>query len=205
MYRVDRNDFYREEKNATVYTPESVSDFVFQILYDKIDKTGCILDPCVGRGSLLEPFRRNGYHTIGIDIEDQGYPDTIVRDFISISPGELPYPALVIANPPFNVDSKTKDVIAAKFGRRPLLPEVWLHKCVELWGQEVPLVLFAPYGLRLNQTVKSQRWKRFRARYYPPIQAIISLPKNIYQDVLFHSEILIFNVDGLQGHYFYDG
>ncbi len=69
----------------------------------------------------------------------------------------------------------------------------------------MPLVLFAPYGLRLNQTVASKRWRRFLDGSYPPISAIVALPKDVYEGVLFHSEVLIFNVEGLRGHYFYDG
>ncbi len=205
MYRVDRNNFYDAQKNATVYTPKGVSKFLFQILHDKVDRAGTILDPCVGQGSLLTPFREAGYQTVGIDIEDQGFPGTIVRDFLSFSIGEVANPALVIANPPFNIDEKTKALVAKTFGRRPLLPEVWLEKSIQLWGKDVPLVLFAPYGLRLNQTTKSKRWVRFSHGFYPKIRSIVSLPKNIYDGVLFHSEVLIFNVDGLEGHYFYNG
>ncbi len=205
MYRVDRNNFYRDQKKATVYTPARVSRFLFDILQDKIPVGGTVLDPCVGQGALLAPFAEAGFPTVGIDIEDQGYPGTILRDFISIEADELPTPCLVIANPPFNIDEKTQALVANTFGRRPLLPEVWLQKSVELWGPDVPLVLFAPYGLRLNQTTKSRRWRRFREGYYPKIRSIVSLPKNVYEGVLFHSEVLIFNLDGLEGHYFCDG
>jgi len=40
---------------------------------------------------------------------------------------------------------------------------------------------------------------------YPAISSIVALPKDVYDGVLFHSEVLIFNVDGLNGHYFFDG
>ena len=88
---------------------------------------------------------------------------------------------------------------------RPLLPEVWLSKIVELWGTDVPICLFAPYGLRLNQTIKSRRWRKFNEGAYPQITSIVSLPKDIYEDVLFHSEVLIFNLREMNGHYFYNG
>ncbi len=205
MYRVDRNNFYQEQKSSTVFTPPSVSRFLFRLLHDKIDSSGIVLDPCVGAGSLLDPFVRHGFRTQGIDIENQGFPGTIVRDFISVRKGEFETPSLVIANPPFNIDQKTKDVIIRYFGRRPLLPEVWLHKTVELWGCGVPIALFAPYGLRLNQTTDSKRWKRFTMGDYPSINCIVALPKNVYDGVLFHSEVLIFNVHNLDGHYFFDG
>ena len=205
MYRVDRNNFYEEQKSSTVFTPKGVSLFLFKILHDKIDRKGLILDPCVGAGSLLDPFLEKGFKTCGIDIQNHGFPGTVIRDFISVKNGEFECPSLVIVNPPFNIDQTTREVVVNYFGRRPLLPEVWLHKIVDLWGQGVPIVLFAPYGLRLNQTLSSKRWMRFKSGAYPPISSIVSLPKDVYSDVLFHSEVLIFNVQGLAGHYFYDG
>ena len=203
MYRVDRNNFYNNQKDATVDTPNSVSTFVFNILKDALPKKSFILDPCVGKGSLLYPFQEAGFETLGIDIEYQGFPNTVVRDFITLQKDEVKKPDLVIANPPFNVDKKTKDLVKSIHGGRPLLPEVWLAKTIELWGKDTPMVLFAPYGMRLNQTVKSKRWIRFLNGDYPEITSIVSLPKDIYKDVLFHSEILLFNVDGIKPHYFF--
>ena len=51
MYRVDRNNFYKDIKNATVYTPSIVSDFLYKILSPFISN-GLILDPCVGGGFI---------------------------------------------------------------------------------------------------------------------------------------------------------
>ena len=107
-------------------------------------------------------------------------------------------------NPPFNIDKKTKKYIKEHYGGRPLLPEVWLQKALELFGKKIPIVLFTPYGLRLNQTTESKRWLKFIGGEYPEISSIISLPKNIFDGILFHSEILIFNVNGIKPHYFYN-
>ncbi|MCY4088863.1 MAG: SAM-dependent methyltransferase [Candidatus Saccharibacteria bacterium] len=203
MYRVDRNDFYTVQKNATVYTPMPVSDFIFKTISMHIDKDKPILDPCVGGGNLLKPFDDNGFQTIGIDIEDQGYPRTLVKNYLAVKCGELPSPSLVIMNPPFNIDDKTKTYIKKHYHGRPLLPEIWLQKAIELFGIDIPIILFTPYGLRLNQTVNSKRWQKFISNEYPAISSIIALPKDIFEGILFHSEILIFNIDGLRGHYFY--
>ena len=59
MYRVDRNNFYKIEKKATIYTPSTVSDFIYQIVHHAIPRDGYILDPCVGQGSLLLPWEKN--------------------------------------------------------------------------------------------------------------------------------------------------
>ena len=203
MYRVDRNNFYRQPKKATIYTPAGVSQFIYDIVSDKIDTTKPVLDPCVGSGSLLKPFQQNGFEVIGIDIEYQGFPKTEVKNYLNIQKDEIEKPGLVIMNPPFNIDKKTKQYITAHYGGRPLLPEVWLQKAIELFGKNVPIILFTPYGLRLNQMATSRRWQKFICGEYPEIKSIISLPKDIFESILFHSEILIFNIEGLKGHYFY--
>jgi hypothetical protein len=67
----------------------------------------------------------------------------------------------------------------------------------------VPIVLFTPIGFRLNLTLQSPRHKKLSEGIYPPITSQITLPKNIFAGVKFHSEILIFNIPGLENHYFY--
>ncbi|MCE8163727.1 MAG: hypothetical protein I3273_05695 [Candidatus Moeniiplasma glomeromycotorum] len=43
MYRVDRNNFYQENKNASIQTPKWVSDFLFELLNPYIKKEGIVL------------------------------------------------------------------------------------------------------------------------------------------------------------------
>lgn len=204
MYRVDRNNFYQNEKKATVFTPDYVSEFLFHLLSPHIEKQdGVIFDPCVGRGSLLKPWVRQGFRVRGVDIEDQGFPNTIVDNYLAIDPEKAGTDvSLVIMNPPFNIDEKTKSYIAANYGGRPLLPEVWLQKAIELFGKNIPIVMFTPYGFRLNQTISSKRWQKFVQKEYPDITSIVSLPKDVFEGILFHSEVLIFNLPKLKGHYF---
>ncbi len=204
MYRVDRNNFYQNEKRATVFTPDYVSEFLFEILSPHFNtQDGVIFDPCVGQGSLLKPWKKAGFRVRGVDIEDQGFPRTIVDNYLSIDKKKTGTDiSLVIMNPPFNIDVKTKAYIAANYGGRPLLPEVWLQKALELFGTKIPIVMFTPYGFRLNQTIESKRWQKFVTKEYPDITSIISLPKDVFEDILFHSEVLIFNLPQLKGHYF---
>jgi len=203
MYRVDRNNFYDKVKPTTVYTPHRTSSFLFSILKPHIRK-GLIIDPCVGRGSLVMPFMNAGYDVLGIDIEEQGFRGKFLhRNYLEIKKGELPSPVLVIMNPPFNIDQKTREYIQTHYSARPLLPEVWLIKAIELFGREIPIVMFTPYGFRLNLTEKSKRWTNFIGGVYPEITSIISLPKNLFENTLFHSEVIVFNVYGMKGHYFH--
>ena len=60
-------------------------------------------------------------------------------------------------NPPFNVDETTASYIKENYSGRPLLPEVWLKRTLELFGKNIPIVMFTPYGFRLNQSRDSKR------------------------------------------------
>jgi type I restriction-modification system DNA methylase subunit len=112
MYNVSRNNFYDDPKNSTVFTPSGVSQFIFDIIAEKIDKTRPVFDPCVGKGSLLHPFDDAGFQTVGLDIVDHGYKNTILDNFITFDAKQLINPSLVIANPPFNIDLRTKAIIS---------------------------------------------------------------------------------------------
>ena len=109
MYRVDQNNFYQREKRATVLTPESVSQFIYQIVEGKIDRNKPVLDPCVGKGSLLKPFKAKGYEVIGIDIEDQGFPGTKVQNYLSVKKGKSIHPCALLrpAFAPQNMATKS--------------------------------------------------------------------------------------------------
>ena len=84
MYRVDRNNFYQENKNASIQTPEWVSIFLFELLNSHVDKKGIIFDPCVGEGSLLKPWKEKGYQVQGIDIKEQGFENTKCHNYLTI-------------------------------------------------------------------------------------------------------------------------
>ncbi|MDE0243261.1 MAG: N-6 DNA methylase, partial [Candidatus Kaiserbacteria bacterium] len=204
MYRVDRNNFYTVQKKATIYTPKEVSEFLFDVLRSSIHQDdGVIFDPCVGNGSLLLPWKKRGYDVFGVDIEDQDFPNTKVLNYLEMTKKDVDKDvSLVVMNPPFNIDDKTKEYIKNQYGGRPLLPEVWLQKVIELLGKDIPIVMFTPYGFRLNQTEVSKRWQKFSSGEYPEITSIISLPKDVFDGVLFHSEILCFNLPKMKGHYF---
>jgi len=197
MYNLKSNNYHLKPKNSTIYTPSGVSRFIFELLRNKIPKDGLIFDPCCGKGNLLEPWRNfvvRNYATHGIDIN---YHNSVnfVQDFLTWDmKNDLRNrikPQLILCNPPFN-------------GYYPKLgSEVWLDKIIELFGKETPIVLFVPVGFCANLTLKSKRLEKFNNGIYPPIVSRITLPKNIFESVIFHSEILIFNVKGLEPHYFF--
>ncbi|CAG8664723.1 11001_t:CDS:2, partial [Cetraspora pellucida] len=99
-------------------------------------------------------------------------------------------PALILCNPPFN-------------GLKPkLAPEVWLDKIIELFGNQIPIVLFVPAGFRANLTLTSKRKMKFETGEYPPIVSFISLPKNIFPGLQIYyldsaEFTALFNLDNL--------
>ena len=56
MYNLNRNNYNLKPKSSTIYTPAAVSQFIFELLRDKVskEKTKLILDPCCGERNLLE-------------------------------------------------------------------------------------------------------------------------------------------------------
>lgn len=202
MYNLQKNNYHLKPKNSSIQTPPAVSQFIFELLKDKIDKKGIIFDPCCGIGNLLEPWKKAGYPTYGIDtdpnvpadkhwdfLEDESQIFKLFQIWDYFSQKE---DFLILCNPPFN-----------GYGNK-LGSEVWLDKIMELFGKEIPIVLFTPMGFRLNGKQNGKRWSKFTNDKYPPISSIISLPRDIFPEVEFHSEILIFNIPNLQPHYFFN-
>lgn len=211
MYNIKKNNFYENEKKSTIYTPKGVSNFLFEILKNEFDTKSksldqfIIFDPCVGAGSLLEPWADNYFNVLGFDIVDQGFANTKIVDYLSLKKEDIKFkPDLVVINPPFNFEEFMRSSLKGLgFSSRPLLPELFLAKTIELFGIEQKFILFTPYGLRLNIETNSKRLRKFLNGNYPEITGIVSLPKNIYNEVKFHSEILFFNTTNNKPHYFY--
>ena len=213
MYNLKKNNYHQKPKASDIQTPLKVSQFIFELLRNKVSKEERILDPCAGMGNLLTPWKKVGYNVIGIDLDKNSPVFWSGNDFLKEGSERL-FPALkdeieyrtleqiqkdtrkyyniglILCNPPFNG-------YGGKLGS-----EVWLDKIIEIFGKETPIVLFVPAGFCLNLTLGSKRYLKFANGEYPPISSRITLPKNIFLEVLFHSEILIFNILNLEPHYF---
>jgi len=187
---VKRNAYRKHPKNSTVYTPDYVCQFLYGII-NPVLKPKVILDPAIGKGALTNPWRQE-CHIVGVDIEcnSRRYADEFVCSrFEDLEQWDKRLPDLVLCNPPFNGAPKGQ-----------LYPEIFLRKITELFGTNIPVVLFTPMGLRLNQRKTSRRWLWVRDTG-PLITGIISLPLDIFPNVAVHSEILLFNVPNVQPHY----
>lgn len=188
-YNIQRNNYNKNEKSSTIYTPDYLVKQIWKIIKQSEIDIYNLLDPSVGTGALIDGFES---YTFGVDIEDHNlnlkhfiqkkFEETTETNF------EGYHPDLVICNPPFNGHPSRK-----------LYPEVFLRHIVELFGN-VPIVMIAPPTLRLNQRKASKRWRFMRDNV--KITSILTLPIDIYEDVLFHSEVLFFNIPNIEPHYF---
>jgi len=210
-----RNKYSQNKKKNIIYTPSSICLFLLYILRQHVVKgiSNCkdiIIDPAVGTGNLLEPFKnsfRDKIFTVGYDIRhefDQHSIDIFYHmDFLKLIKQEEEIFIdkdrinLVVCNPPFNFRNELPEY------KKKLYPELFAKKIFQLYGDNTPLVLFSPMGFRLNQRTFSRRWHYFRDNCKAEITSIISLPLDIFPNVEFHNEILIWNIPNLKAHYWF--
>jgi hypothetical protein len=181
MYRIDRNDYNETLKSNIVYTPDVVVAKIWSIIDDSGYKYNTILDPAVGKGALMKD--KSDCIIVGVDTEDhklnidkfvcKKFEETIIEDYVGYQPD------LIVMNPPF-----------AGHPSRLLYPEVFLRHATDLFG-DIPTVMICPPNLRLNQRKSSKRWKWLF--YNIEINGILTLPIDIFDNVLFHTEVLFMN------------
>jgi hypothetical protein len=198
-----KNDYNKNKKNNCINTPIWLSKFIYKIIPEKY-KNGIILDIACGDGQLSFMFET----IIGIDIlkydkkesylnqEDYIQMDYLNEGFPKDSIFEKTYKKnikLIVCNPPFNDETGIY--------KKKLIPELFFKKIISDFGPDFPFVLFVPMGFRLNQKLKSKRYKMIR-NSGAEINSILSLPIDTFDKVLFHCEVLFFNMEGMKAHYF---
>ena len=157
-----RNKYSDNPKKNDIKTPYSLCRFLYELLSPVVSrKKKIIIDVGCGDGRLSEMFMK---HWTVLGIEERKTKCRLRNvwsrcDFLAIKDFEESHAenlkkdsvALVISNPPFNNNNT---------GRK-LIPEVFTRKTFELLGDDVPLCMFVPMGFRLNQRLRSSRWKYF--------------------------------------------
>lgn len=192
MFTYQHKPVERAEKGKTlskIYTPPLVADFLHQTV--KHLKPEIVLDPACGTGNLLVPWKK--CLTVGVDTdmaalataEHRGIRTTLSNFETYACPFT---PGLILCNPPWNGNWKGESY-----------PEVFLRRIVTLFGKDIPIVFLCPMGLRLNQAMKSRRWKWIRDTL--TITSIVSCPRDLYPNTEFHSEIIFFNIRRVKPHY----
>ena len=176
MYNVKTK---KTNKRNDIPTPHFLCKYLYDIISSHY-KPDVILDPCAGDGRLTQFF---DCKTIQYEIKDG-------NDFFDLSIGEIECD-MVLMNPPFNSGNG-----------KTLICELFLDRVYNLIkDKNVPIIMIAPMGFRLNQVKKSKRWQKLRDDY-PPITTIITLPIDVFDDIQFHTEIICFNTSKIDPHYF---
>lgn len=168
----------------TIETPLELCKFITALVLAVMTPKK-ILDPSAGKGNLTRYFP--GAEVLSYEIK-QG------RDFFECTKEDCDDVDIVICNPPFN-NSNSR-------GRgRKLLPELFLKHILEVAPENTPIVLITPIGLRVNVRKASKRLE-FLSKL--EISSIVTLPLDLFHEVLIHSEILIFNMPKIgKSHYAY--
>ena len=170
----------KKEKRSDIPTPLVLCKYLYDIISPHYQPK-IILDPCAGDGRLTKYF----------DCEKKEYEIKEGKDFF-VETLEITCD-LVLMNPPFNSGNG-----------KTLICDLFLDKVYKLISDKtIPIIMICPFGFRLNQTKKSKRWKKLRDNF-PAITTIISLPVDIFDGILFHTEIICFNTDKMNSHYFLD-
>ncbi len=187
---VRKNNYHEKPKNSTVYTPLPLCKQIYDIVTSScLPEIETVLDPAIGTGNLTKYFYQNGCRVVGVDIERvkcKYISQRFIAKFETIT--DLEEPDLIVCNPPFNGAS----------GRK-LYPEVFLRHIETLFGSLIPVVMIVPMGFRLNQRIKSERWRYLKEKW--KITSVMALPIDAFGDVLFHAEILFFNIPGIEATY----
>jgi hypothetical protein len=176
-------------KQSDISTPPGICKFLFDLIWPKYQPR-VILDPCAGSGNLTRPWRGKA-RTVSFEIK-RG------KDFF-VRAKPLDDVGLVLCNPPFNGNPDSKELFPSRF----------LYHILELVPHDTPIVFFAPFGFLLNARSSTQIYARRTNRYAwlrddcPPITSIIPLPQDAFvppgeEGPLVHSQILIFNMHGLE-------
>ncbi|GGF76362.1 hypothetical protein GCM10011332_32920 [Terasakiella brassicae] len=177
-------------KSNVIYTPDQLAGQIANL----VGKHSVVFDPAVGGGALIKPMRVMGlcHHVIGIDINKhaEGFRfcnETGVCDFTKLEYWPFKMPDIVIMNPPFNGAES-----------RQLYPELFLRKCFEFFGYDIPVVMATPVGFRSN--LRSFTSKRLEFLRDCNITSIMTVPATIYPSACIQTEILFFNLPKLPPH-----
>ena len=78
MYNISRNNFYDDPKNSTVFTPSGVSQFIFDIIAEKLTKPDQFLTPALVKGRYcirltMPVFKRLGWIFLIMDMKTQSW------------------------------------------------------------------------------------------------------------------------------------
>lgn len=93
------SDKERHKDDYYATDPRAVKDLIAMLNKYNIEIPKEIVETSVGGGHIAKEFEKIGCNVTGYDIVDRGYPNTIIRDYLTVD--KLPDGCMVIENPPF--------------------------------------------------------------------------------------------------------
>lgn len=93
------SDKERHKDDYYATDPRAVKDLIAMLNKHNIEIPKEIVETSVGGGHIAKEFEKIGCNVTGYDIVDRGYPNTIIRDYLTVD--KLPDGCMVIENPPF--------------------------------------------------------------------------------------------------------
>ena len=167
-------------------TDSRLAQWIFELLKDKINP-GMIVDVCGGDGSLIVPWKEAGYKSFEIEL-DESSSANIKMDFFSIANWSdfcPQVPSLVLCNPSDHHLS-------------------WLEKITELFGKSQPTVLFSNPRHRIAEELEDDLYQKWLSGRLPEIKSIVTLYLKMREDKInYNCELLLFGIDDLKPHYFF--
>ncbi len=173
----------RFRKSTSHYTPSWLANWIYDYSCLVLGPPNLVLDPCIGIGSMTDPFGKTGSQIIGIDTDESGHlwcDNFMHTKFEALRAWPYEKPDLILCNPPFN-----------GFSGHMMYPEVFARHLIELFGTEVPIWMIVPHTFRLTPSGSKRRDWLNSGNF--DISLIAALPTDCFSNATIHCELLLIN------------
>lgn len=189
-------------------------------MYDKIKQHNFkkILCPAPGSGIILKPFQleydiyKNEYNKrndliVGIDLEKTENPYTDIIEtcnYLEWQNKDNKKFDLVIFKSPISKNEANKKYLKQKKLGKAMLCDLFLQHTFNILGHKQKVISIVPMGFRLNNRKTSKRVKAYKTKFHNAnITGIISLPLDFFPGIQMHVEVLFWNIELPEFHYWY--
>ncbi len=173
----------RFRKSTCHYTPSWLSNWIFNYTVSMLGPPNLVLDPCIGIGSMTDPFGKTGSQIIGIDTDESGHlwcDNFMHTKFESLRDWPYAVPDLILCNPPFNGHPGGM-----------MYPEVFARHLITLFGTSVPIWMIVPHTFRLTPSGSKRRDWLGSGDFNIVLNC--ALPTDCFSNANVHCELLLVN------------
>lgn len=173
----------RFKHSVAHYTPSWLANWIYDYTLSTLGPPNLVLDPCIGIGSMTDPFKDSTI--IGIDTAVGGHLwcDSFMHTkFETLQDWPYEVPDLILCNPPFNGHPKNM-----------MYPEVFARHLITLFGTNVPIWMIVPHTFRLTPSRSSRRDWLNSGSFNIVLNA--ALPTDCFSNSQIHCELLLVNAN----------